>query len=132
MIQERHPRQHAAHLGGGENDRQFELGIGADQFQLGRPGPAEGFLPEELDGAEGLGGSLPGDLLDGLEVDAVLAELLGRDQVRRFAEELTELADAGVVGLFGAGPDRQERQVFGEGIKDGVRGTFFICMTSVD
>jgi hypothetical protein len=43
-------------------------------------------------------------------------------------EELTELADAGVVGLLGAGPDRQELQVLGEGIEDCVRDGLFLCM----
>ena len=51
----------------------------------------------------------------GLEMDAVLAELLGGDQVGGFAVELAELAEAGVVGLFGAGADGQELQVIGEG-----------------
>jgi hypothetical protein len=44
-----------------------------------RPDAVEGFLPEDLEGADGLGGSLAGDLLDGFEVDAILAELLGAD-----------------------------------------------------
>jgi hypothetical protein len=77
MIQEGDARQHATRLRGRKDDGQFELGIGADQFDLGRPGLAKGFLPEELDGAEGLGGSLAGDLLDRLEMDEVLAEFLG-------------------------------------------------------
>jgi len=35
-------------------------------------------------------------------MDAILADVLGRDQVGRFAMELAELAQAGVVSLFGA------------------------------
>jgi len=128
LIQEGDARQHPARLGGREDDGQFELSIGANEFDLGGPGTAESFLPEELDGAEGLGGSLAGDLLDRLEMDEVLAQLLRGDLIGRLAEELAELADTGAVGLFSAGTDGQELQVFGEGIKDGVRGTFFICI----
>jgi hypothetical protein len=77
VIQEGDARQHPARLRGREDDGQFELSIGADECDLGRPGLAESFLPEELDGTEGLGGSLAGDLLDRLEMDEVLAQLLG-------------------------------------------------------
>jgi hypothetical protein len=128
MIQEGNAPQHPARLRGRKDDGQLELSIGAYEFDLGGPGTAESFLPEEFDGAERLGGSLTGDLLDGLEMDEVLAELLGADLIGGGGEELTELADAGVVSLFGAGADGQQLQVLGEGVKDGVRGTFFICM----
>lgn len=129
VVQEGHASQETAHFGGAQDDRQFELGIGTNQLDLGGPGTLEGFLPEEFDGAEGLGGGLAGDLLDGLEVKEVLAELLGRDLIGGLGEEVAELTDAGVIGLFGAGSDGKELQVVGEGIKDGVRGAFFICMT---
>jgi hypothetical protein len=66
-----------------------------------------------------------------LEVDAVLAELLGRDQVGRLVVILAQLADAGVVGPLGAGPDGQQLEVIGKRFQDGVRGTFFICMALV-
>jgi hypothetical protein len=128
MVECRHGREDAAYFGGGEHDREFELGVGPDQFQLVGPGTMEGFFPEELDGADGLGAGLAGDLLVGLEVNAILADLLGADQVGRFAVKLAELAQAGVVGLLGAGTEGQKLEVVGEGIKDGVRGTFFICM----
>jgi len=131
VVQQGDTRQHAAHLGRGEDDGQFELGIGADEFYLGRPGPAQGFLPEEFDGAEGLGGGLAGDLLDGFEMNEVLAELLGRDLIGGLGEELTKLPDTGEVGLLGAQTDRQELQVLREGIKDGVGGAFFICMSCI-
>ena len=78
------------------------LGIGADQGQFVRPGPAQGFLPKQFEGANGLGGRLPGDLLDGLEVNTVLPELLGGDEVGGFAVVLAELADTGVIGFDGA------------------------------
>ena len=80
------------------------------------PDAFEGLFPEELEGADDLGGGLAGDFLFGLEMDAVLAELLGGDQIGRFGVELTELAEAGEVGLFGAGADGQELEVIGEGI----------------
>jgi hypothetical protein len=66
-----------------------------------------------------------------LEVDAILAELLGRNEVGGFAIVFAELAQTGVIGLLGAGADGQELEVIGEGIQDGVRGTFFICMVSL-
>ena len=116
MIQGGNGGQDAADLGGREDDGKFELGIGADQLEFVGPDALEGFLPEELEGADDLGGSLAGDFLCGLEMDAVLAELLGRNQVGRFGVELTELAEAGKVGLFGAGADGQELEVVGEGI----------------
>jgi hypothetical protein len=114
MIQGGHGGQDAAHLGGGEDDGQLELGVGASQFQFMRPGAVQGFFPEELDGADGLGAGLTGDLLVGLEVDAVLADILGREQVGGFAVELAELAETGVIGLLGARADGQELQVIGE------------------
>jgi hypothetical protein len=115
MVQGRHPGQHAAHFGGREDDRQFELGIGADQLEFVGPDAFEGLFPEELEGADDLGGSLAGDFLLGLEMDAVLAELLGANQIGRFGVELTELTKAGKVGLFGAGADGEELEVVGEG-----------------
>jgi hypothetical protein len=64
-------------------------------------------------------------------MDEVLAQLLRGDLIRGQVAELAELADTSVVSLFGAVGDGQELQVLGEGIKDGVRGTFFICMTCI-
>ena len=116
MVQGHHRGQKAAHFGGRENDGQFELGIGAGQLEFVGPDAFEGLFPEELEGADDLGGSLAGDFLYGLEMDAVLAELLGRNQVGRFGIELTELPEAGKIGLFGAGAEGEELEVVGEGI----------------
>ena len=90
--------------------------IGANQFQLLGPGAVEGFFPEQFDGADGLRAGLAGDLLVGLEMDAILADLFGAKQLGGFGVKLTELADARVIGLFGAGADGQELQVVGEGV----------------
>ena len=128
LIRRGHRVEHAADFGGGEHHRQFELGVGPDQFQLVGPDALEGLFPEELEGANDLGAGLAGDLLVGLEVDAILAELLGGDQLGRFGVVLTELADAGEISFAGARTERQEREVIGKRIKAGVRGTFFICM----
>ena len=128
VIERRHGGQDAAHLAGREDHRQLELRVGAGQLHFHGPGAAERFFPEDLEGADGLGAGLAGDLFVLLEVDAVLAELLRRDQVGGFVVVLAELAEAGAVGLFGAGTDGQELQVIGEGFKDGVGGTFFICI----
>jgi hypothetical protein len=102
LIQGENGGQDAAHLGGGEDDGQFELRIGAHQLQFVRPNAFKGFFPEELEGADGLGAGLAGDSLVRLEVNAILANLLGGDQFGRFAIELAELADTGVIGFFGA------------------------------
>jgi hypothetical protein len=115
MVEQGNQAQDAAHLGGGEDYGQLELGVGAGQIQFVWPGAVEGFLPEELDGADGLGAGLAGDLLVGLEMDAVLAQVLGRKKIGGLAEELTELAQTGKIGLLGARTDGQELQVIGEG-----------------
>jgi hypothetical protein len=116
MIQGGHGRENTAHLGGREHDGQFEVGIGADQLEFGRPGALEGFFPEELEGADDLGGGLTGDLLFALEIEAVLAELFGTDQIGGFVEIFSDVADGLVVSLFGAGADGQQGQVKGEGV----------------
>jgi hypothetical protein len=76
--------------------------------------PFEGLFPKALEGADELGGGLTGGLLDGLEVDAVLADLLLRDQVGRAVVVFAQLADTREVRLFGAGADALEREVVGE------------------
>jgi len=48
-------------------------------------------------------------------MDAVLAEVFGREQVRGLVVMLAELADTGVIGRFGARSDWQELEVIGEG-----------------
>ena len=84
-------------------------------MEFHRPNPVESFFPKELEGADGLSAGLAGDLLVRFEVDAILAELFGGDQIGGFAVELTELADTGVVGFLGAGTDGQELEIIGEG-----------------
>ncbi len=115
MIQGGNRGQDAARFRGREDDREFELGIGASQFQFVGPDTAEGFFPEQLDGADGLSAGLAGDPLVGLEMDAVLADVFGREQVGGFGVKLTELAQTGVIGFFGAWPDRQQLEVVSEG-----------------
>ena len=78
------------------------------------PSATQGFLPKDLDRADGLGGGLPRDLLLGFEMDAVLADLLGADQIRGLAAELAELTHASPAGLLGAGTDGQQLQIIGE------------------
>lgn len=80
-----------------------------------RPGALESLFPKQLEGTDGLGAGLPGDLLVGLQMDAILANILGAELVGGFAVKLTELTDAGVISLFGAGADGQKLQVIGEG-----------------
>jgi hypothetical protein len=115
VIELRDIGEDPAHFLGGENHREFELGIGPDQFQFVRPLAFEGFFPEYFDGANGLGGSLAGNLLGDLEVNAILADFLGPDQLRGFAVMLAELAEAGEVSLFGAGADGEQFEIIGEG-----------------
>ena len=115
MIHALHTAENVANFRSGEDDGQFKLGVGSDQLQFVRPRALEGFLPKDLEGADELGGGLTGDLLDGLEMDAVLANLLDGHQLRGSVVVLAELAHAGVIGLFGAWADGQQRQVIGEG-----------------
>ena len=49
MIQRGDGGQHAANLGNGEDDREFETRIGAGELDLDGPGTAAGFFPKELD-----------------------------------------------------------------------------------
>lgn len=99
-----------------EHDGEFEVGIGPDHLDFLGPGAAEGFLPEEFNGAQGLGGSLPRDLLLGLQEDEILPEFIRRDQIGGLGEMLTELPHAGPVGFFSAGTARQELEILGEGV----------------
>ena len=61
-------------------------------------------------------------------MNEVLANVVGRELVRRFIVILTDLADKGVLSLLGAPTDGQQLEVVGEGFQDGVGGTFFICI----
>jgi hypothetical protein len=91
-----------------ENDGKFELGIGANQLEFVRPDAFERFFPEQFEGADDLGAGLAGDLLFRFKMNAILAELFGGDEFWGFGIELTELAQAGQVSLFGAGLNGQE------------------------
>jgi hypothetical protein len=115
MIEQRHAREDGAHFGGGQDDGQLESRVGPDQFDLGGPKTAQGFFPEELDGADGLGGGLAGDLLLALEEDEVLAQFFGGDLLGGFAVVVGQLPDAVPVGLLGALADGQELEVIGVG-----------------
>ena len=111
MIQESDTGEDLADFLGGEDDGQFELGIGAHQFQLRGPATLQGFFPEKFDRAEGLRGSLAGDFLFDLEIEEVLAEFLRGDQVGGFLAELTELAQAVPVPQDGALGQGQQAQI---------------------
>jgi len=90
----------------------------------------EGFLPEEFDRTERLSGTLAGEAPLGLEIDEVLTELLGADQVGRAVKVFGQLARASPVALLAAGLKRQQGQILGEAVQDCVEGTFFICIDS--
>ena len=116
MIQSGDRGENLAHFPRREDHGQFELGLGADQFQFAGPLAAQGLLPKVFDGANGLGGGLTGDFLDRLEVDEVLADLFGAEQIGRLTVVVAELNDTGVVSFLGEGTQGQERQVIGEGV----------------
>ena len=59
---------------------------------------------------------MAGNFLDALEMDEILAQLLGRDQLWRALEMLSPLANTGQVGLLGSRGDRQEFEILGEGV----------------
>jgi len=79
LVQGGGAREDVANLLGREDHGQFESGLSANQFQFRRPDSPQAFLPKEFNRAKGLGGSLAGDFLDALEMDEILAELLGAD-----------------------------------------------------
>ena len=58
---------------------------------------------------------MAGNFLDALQMDEILAQLFGIDQVWSDLEILGPLADTGQVSLLGARGDGQELKVFGEG-----------------
>jgi len=90
------------------------LGLSADQFHFGRPNAPKAFLPKDLDGTQRLGRGLAGDFLLALEVDEILAQLLGADQFRCAVEILGPLANTGEVRRLAARCNRQKLQVIGE------------------
>jgi hypothetical protein len=128
MVQGGDPGDHLAHFAGREDDGQFELRRSAGEFQLGGPDALEGLLPEELDGAQGLRGSLAGEAPFGLEIDEILTELFGADLIGGALKVLGQVTDAGPVTLLAAGQEWQQGQVLGEAVQDCVWGTFFICI----
>jgi hypothetical protein len=128
MVQGGDPGENLAHFAGREDDRQFELRVSAGELQLGGPDALEGFLPEELDGAQGLGGSLAGEVPFGLKIDEILTELVGADLIGGALKVFGQVTDAGPVARLAAGQEWQQGQVLGEADQDCVRGTFFICI----
>ena len=109
----------------------LNYGRGAGKLQFRGPGALEGFLPEEFDRAQGLGGALAGKAPLGFEMDEILAEFLGADQVGRAVEVLGELAHTSPVTLLAAGLEWQQGQIVGKAVQDCVGGTFFICITAI-
>jgi hypothetical protein len=132
MVQGGDPGDNLAHFAGREDDRQFELRRSAGELQLGGPDALEGFLPEEFDRAQRLGGSLAGEAPFGLEIDEILPELFGADLIGGAVKVLGQVTDAGPVALLAAGQEWQQGQVLGEAVQDCVRGTFFICIDLQD
>jgi hypothetical protein len=116
LIQQSNTRENAADLTGGEDDGEFELRIGPDQGDLSRPGKAEGLFPKELDRADGLGGGLAGDFPVGLEMEEIVAEILGGEEVGGLLEEVGELAEAVPVAQDGAFGQGEELKVVEEAI----------------
>jgi hypothetical protein len=115
LVQSGDAAEDEAHLLRREDDGQLESGLSANQFQFHRPIPPQALFPKKLNRAEGLRRCLAGDLLDALEVDEILAQLLGRDEVWRGVEMLGPLADTGQISLLGARGDGHELEILGEG-----------------
>ena len=132
MVQGGDPGDNLAHFAGREDDGQFELRRSAGELQLGGPDALEGFLPEELDGAQGLRGSLAGEAPLGLEIDEILTELFGADLIGGAVKVFGQVTDAGPVTLLAAGQEGQQGQVLGEAVQNCVWGTFFICIDLQD
>lgn len=99
----------------GEDDREFEMRSGTDDIQFMGPGATEGSLPEDFDGAEGLVDGGVGELFDGLEVNKVRLDLLEGEKIGRAVEMLSELTDAGEVGVLGAGKKSGQNENLLEG-----------------
>ena len=116
MIQGHDPGENRADFHGREDDRQFELRRGPGKLQLRGPGALEGFLPEEFDRAQRLRGTLAGEAPLGLEIDEILAQLLGGDQLGGAVKVFGQLAQTGPVTFLTAGLERQQGQILGEAV----------------
>ena len=115
MIQRGGAGEDVADLRRRENHGQLELGLSADQFHFGRPDAPQAFLPKDFDGTQRLGRGLAGDFLLALEIDEILAQLLGADEFRCAVEILGPLANTREVRGLTARRNRQKLQVIGEG-----------------
>ncbi len=116
VIEAFDPLKDLAHFLGREHDRQFESWVSPDEPDGHRPGLAESFFPEQLDGADALSGSLAREFLFRFEVEEVLAEFFRSDELRRLAEILTEFTDTAPVAQDGAFGQRQQTQVVKEAV----------------
>src|ERR1019366_10573204 len=85
-------------------------------------------LHDALPISERLSGTLAGEAPLGLEINEILTELFGADQVGRPLKVFGQVAHTGPVTLLAAGLERQQGQIFGKAVQDCVRGTFFICI----
>jgi hypothetical protein len=89
------------HLVAAQDGREFLLALGPRDVEH-IPRPRERLLIEELDTAEGDGVGAARDLLDGAQVEEILADVLFRELVGGRMIELGQLSDGPHVGVDGA------------------------------
>ena len=114
LVEQGNFGQNEADLAGGKYDGELELGGGADQLDLGGPGTAKGFLPEHLEGADGLSGGGTTEATLGFEVEEVLAQFLGCGLFGGLVQVLGQVANTGQIADLGARLQGQQAQVVGE------------------
>ena len=73
-------------------------------------------FPEQFDGTDGLGGSLAGQFLLRFQIEEVLPEFFGGDQVGGLAVKLAEFAHARPVAQDRAFGQGQQAQVVEEAV----------------
>jgi hypothetical protein len=113
--------ENAPDLVAAQHHGELLLALGSRHVEDG-PWARERLLVEELDPAEGDGVGAAGDLLDGGQVEQVLAHVLLAQQIWRRPMESGELGDGADVGLHGAVGQAAQLEILDHALAQGRHG----------